>query len=574
MAPAIPTGNLEEILHKIKTRSLIGMAFTMGCQLGAQPSIDSGRVLNTSGDQAKLAPGVVWVIYGKNLGPASLAQVTGTNYAPSLAGTSVTFTPVAGGAVVNASIWYTLATQVGGLIPSSIAPGTYAVRVTYNQQTSAPQNVTVVARSMGIATANGLGTGPAQATINNVNGGISLVRYTSNAVDAGGYHYILTPAHPGDTVSLWGTGGGADSANDTGGTSGDQTAAGNFKVMLGSRVITPLYSGAVAGYPGLWVIVFTLPSDIDLDCFAMLQVSAGGELSNVTSLAIAAAGQTVCSSAGYSPATLAKLDAGGNIVFAGMTVGKFALDTGAVEIVGGPFNLYSAAKWILPYSGPKFGPCTVLDITYAGDFPVAPDALLDAGTKLTLTGPGATAGTIVPAIPGVVGPVYSTTLPAGTLVNGGTYRLTGTGGTQVGPFTATATLPNSFNLTNLSTVVDRSKPFTLNWTGSGFDTVVVQLNGTILGSSTHQVVVTCAVPGSSGTLSIPAAALAYMPAVTAGSSSAVGQISIAAAPGVAGMTSAQSSTATTLTPNLVGGGQVDFGAFTAFLGVVKSVTIQ
>src|ERR1700747_1119966 len=84
----------------------------------AQPSIDPGRVLNTSGDQAVLAPGVVWVIYGKNLGPASIATATGPDYPTSVSGTSVTFTPASGGSPIQAKIWYTLSTQVGGFLPS------------------------------------------------------------------------------------------------------------------------------------------------------------------------------------------------------------------------------------------------------------------------------------------------------------------------------------------------------------------------------------------------------------------------------------------------------------------------
>ena len=157
---------------------------------------------------------------------------------------------------------YSLAAQVAGLLPSSIAPGTYAVQVTYNTKTSASQTVTVAARSFGIATSNSQGTGAAQATISNVNSGISLVRLTSGSLAFEGYSWTLTPAHPGDTLVLWGTGGGADAANDTGGTSGDQTAAGNFVVNVDGTPITPLYAGASSGYPGLWQINFTLPASI------------------------------------------------------------------------------------------------------------------------------------------------------------------------------------------------------------------------------------------------------------------------------------------------------------------------
>jgi hypothetical protein len=172
--------------------------------------------------------------------------------------------------------------------------------------------------------------------------------------------------------------------------------------------------------------------------------------------------------------------------------------------------------------------------------------------------------------------VYSVTLPTGTLVGGGTYTLTGTGGTQVGPFTASATLPTSFTITNLDSLaaIDRTKPLTLNWTGGGFDAVNIQLGGTILGTPTHQVLVTCEVPGGPGSFTIPAAALSSLPAIAAANSNAVGQLVVSAGVGTQATVSAESNTATTLTPNLVGGGQVDFGSFSAFLGIIKAVTIQ
>src|SRR5579863_6621665 len=147
--------------------------------VGAQPTIAAGRILNTSGDQPVLAPGAVWVIYGNNLGPAAIATATGPDYPTSVGGTSVTFTPASGGSAIQAKIWYALSTQIGGFLPSSAAPGSYNVIVTYNGQPSAPQTVTVAPRSMGVGTSNGLGTGFAQATIANVNGGVSLVRLTS-----------------------------------------------------------------------------------------------------------------------------------------------------------------------------------------------------------------------------------------------------------------------------------------------------------------------------------------------------------------------------------------------------------
>jgi uncharacterized protein (TIGR03437 family) len=532
------------------------------------PVITPGGIVNASGYQTTLAPDTVFVIFGSNMGPATLAAGTAPSYPATLGGTSVTFTPAAGGSAITAKMVYTSAGQIAGLLPSSIAPGTYAVKVTYNSQVSAPQNVTVVARSFGIATSNSAGTGAAQATIGNVNGGLSLVRLTAGSLAFGGYNWTLTPAHPGDTLVIWGTGGGADPANDTGGTSGDQTAAGNFVVTVDGTAITPVYAGASSGYPGLWQINFTLPATIAADCFATLQVSAGGQLSNQTTVSIGAAGQTSCTTQ-IPTATLATLDAGGNIVMAGLTVAilnyQGASGPTSEQYVGGVFNRYTAGEFLIPYSGPTFGACRVVQETYPvnGKEPSAPDALLDAGT-LTVTGPGLSQA--VGVFQGPSGPAYNSTI---AVQPGGTYTLKGAGGSQVGPFTATATMPSSFTVTNLSALstVSRSQPLTVNWSGSGFDQVIVTVVGSVTSGTVSETIVNCPVSASLGSYSIPAAALAYLPAGTA-------QITIQAVVSQGGIVSAESSTSTALTPPLVAGGQANFGSFAGVIGYIVSATAQ
>ncbi len=86
------------------------------------------------------------MIFGSGMGPTSLVTALVPGYPDSLAGTFITFTPVSGGSTITAKMIYTISGQVAGLLPSSIGTGTYAVRVTYNSQTNARENVTVVAR--------------------------------------------------------------------------------------------------------------------------------------------------------------------------------------------------------------------------------------------------------------------------------------------------------------------------------------------------------------------------------------------------------------------------------------------
>ncbi|HVO97925.1 MAG TPA: hypothetical protein VMT15_07650 [Bryobacteraceae bacterium] len=532
------------------------------------PTIKTGGIVNAVGYQAKLAPDTVFVIFGNNLGPASLALGTAPNYPTNLLGTSITFTPTAGGAAIPAKIVYTVASQVAGLLPSSIAPGTYAVQVTYNSLTSASQNVTVVPRSIGIATANSAGTGTAQATIANINSGLSLTRFTAGSVAFGGYNWTLGPAHPGDTLVLWGTGGGADPANDVGGSSGDQTAAGSFIVNVDGRQITPLYAGTSSGYPGLWQVNFTLPADTVLDCFAAVQVSAGGELSNAVNIPIAASGQTSCVDPSSSATLLGKLDSGVNITLGAFAIAKItATDQGITqETASGAVFSYTPAEWITLNSGPLFAACRVYDRTYpvGGKDPGAPDANLDAGSKLPLAGPGLPAGFALSAIATSTGPVYSNSPSAGTLT-AGTYTLTGLGGAQVGAFSTSTLFPASFTATNWDsiTLVDRTKPLVFTWSGSGFDQVAIIVSSAVRsGSTQHITTINCTVPGAPGSYSIPAAALAYL---SPGASSGInfGTISLQAisAPGK-------------FTASLAQGGQLDMGLFGANLGVAKNIAVQ
>lgn len=534
----------------------------------AAPAITTGGIVNASGYQTTLAPDSVFVIFGSGMGPAAIATATAPSYPATLSGTSITFTPASGGAAINAGMVYTVATQAAGFLPSSVAPGTYNVAVTYNGQPSPSQLVTVVARSFGIATSNSDGTGPAQATIGNVNAGISLVRMTAGSVVFGGYTWSLSPAHPGDELVLWGTGGGADPANDTGGTSGDQTAAGNFSVTVDGTSITPLYAGASAGYPGLWQINFTLPSTIAADCFASLQVTAGGNGSNFVTIAIAAPGQTSCDTS-IPPATLSKLDSGtGNVTMAGLQVGSI-LGATTESYVGGVINQYTVTEFLIPYSGPKIDMCRVLQETYPAGAkePSAADLQLDAGV-MTVTGGGLTAQQ-VGVISTPTGPTYNSTV---TPVNGATYTLTAAGGKQVGPFSVQTTFPASFTVTNFSSlnVVTRSQPLTVNWTGSGVNEVLILITtGNLTATQTTEVTVSCSVPASPGTYTIPAAALGYLLP-----SPGIAQLQVEGVVGGTGQNSAESTTSPNTVIPLVAGGLVDFGGFGPFIDYFTTISVH
>jgi uncharacterized protein (TIGR03437 family) len=59
--------------------------------------------------------------------------------------------------MVNAYIYFVLNTQINAVMPSTVAPGTGHLTVTYNGATSAPLSITVVASSYATFSASASG---------------------------------------------------------------------------------------------------------------------------------------------------------------------------------------------------------------------------------------------------------------------------------------------------------------------------------------------------------------------------------------------------------------------------------
>jgi len=536
----------------------------------AQPVIrGTNGVVNANSYLPDVAPGSWFVIFGTGLGPSTIAFPNGLPFPASLSGTSITFTPSAGGTPVDALIYYTLATQVAGMVPSSTPVGAYNVTVTYNGQTSAPSLVNVVPRNFGLATQTASGHGPVQATYN----GLNLNRFTTTML--GGWS--ARPAAPGDLMVLWGTGIGADTASDLNGTSsGDQTAAGQVQVIVGGTAVTPLYAGRSPGSPGLDQINFKVPSQITPSCFVSLQVRAGGRLSNLGSIAVAPAGQSACSNAMISESQLQALDTGGSLTVASFHLGKTATSLGSYgtmsqESVGGSFGKYTVdTVGSADFALATAGACFVVTRTGTIDemsFGVAPTSL-DAGAQVTLNGPQASNI----AVPRQADNSYNATLYSSgiqgyggsgkpTLVQG-TYTLSGTGGADVGAFSASVDLPGDFVWTNQQTLppsIPRSSPLTITWTGDSgglvtiFGAALTQTGGSMLSSTYTSTGFTCLAPGSAGTFTVPAAVLQQLPAVSNNATgTSFGTLSVFAVPD-------PSTGEGVFTAPLTAGGKIDQG---------------
>lgn len=111
---------------------------------------------------------------------------------------------------------------------------------------------------------------------------------------------------------------------------------------------------------------------------------------------------------------------------------------------------------------------------------------------------------------------FSATLSAtGTFLVPGTYTVTGTGGADVGPFTATVTVPASPTLVSPLTnnlTVTRSSGMTVTWTGNGSTGYVfIQVAGATDNTYTNGANAVCTAPASAGTFTVPPYALLALP---------------------------------------------------------------
>ncbi len=473
-----------------------------------------------------IAQGSIMVIYGSNMGPASLVQATQLPYTTSLGGTSVSVT--VNSTTTNALMIYTVASQLAAILPSNTPVGTGTLTVTYNSVQGSSTPITVVASQPGVFTVNQTGTGPGIAT------------HVSNQLIT-----ATNAAGTGEEIQIYATGLGpvpvADDANSPGGV---QFSTANLLVYVGG---TQLQASAIKYYgrnpsdPGLDQINIILPPNVTGCTVSLVFQNGSGNsavVSNTTTLSIASTSGGTCS----DPNGVSLSGLSGAINSGSVSVGSISLQqssysfsenflrpralTNETSASGyASFQKYTSTQF--ESSGTSYivsiGSC-IIAITNSNITTSPITAVgLDAGPQIAVLPP--TGSTVDLVTNTAVGKGYYSSPFSGagafTQISPGTYQFTGTGGADVGAFTVMLKVPVNLTWTNEAAVtgspIVRSSGLTLTWSGGDPSSYVYILgasanptaSGGQLGASFY-----CIAPIAPGSFTIPPPVLLSLPATS------------------------------------------------------------
>jgi uncharacterized protein (TIGR03437 family) len=444
-----------------------------------------------------IAPSSIFIVTGSGLsdpGTPALQSSAAPGIPSSLNGTSISVT--VGGVTTHPALYYTSPGQIAAVLPAATPVGTGVLTVTYRGVTSVASPIQVVPSAVGI---NFYGVNTAVAT-DNATG--ALITLTNSAV-------------PNETLTLWTTGLGADAADsDTVFSAAPHVVSTPLQIYLGGVSVPIVYQGS-SGYPGVTQIDITLPASPPLGCWVSLVAVTGAIISNATTLPVNSTGGacldqvTGLNGTELSPVTEKNYRAG----LVSLVQSNTALSNGTRSIsndTDGSFESYSG--FYNPGRTLSPGGCTVGPAVANVPGPVTG---LSVGT-ITLTGPNSLSVKLGPQL-GITGAfetlLSSTAIPS----TGGTFTYTGSGGSDVGAFTATVTFTNPvLTASGVVNTVTRSAGLPVSWTGGNPGTYVY-----VMGTSTSTplkalVGFSCLVPVDAGTFTVPPYILLGVPAGTGG----------------------------------------------------------
>ncbi len=514
------SGKIAKVMVIANTGGVITLQFTT-FGVSAAPGVPViAQILNNSSltpvgmPNYGIAPSSIFVVQGSGLADAGnpVLQDSSAGLPLTLNGASITV--VVGGVTTRPALYYTSTAQLAAVLPAGTAVGTGTLTVNYRGTNSAPAPIQVVASAIGINEYNQIPI-PLGVLNTNIDLGVATDAVTGALLS------FTNSAAPGQIIVLWATGLGADPADsDTTYSSTPHSVNTPLQIYVGGVLATILYQGS-AGYPGVNQINLTIPASVTQDCQVPLVAVTGKIISNVVVLPIHQGGGT-CVKQGTAGVSISGdqiiKDTQDTIKGGSLTV----LQTNSTDAKGVRTVSSSAGASFFKSTGLLAGAtgrgdnlspgsCAVYPIITGGAITVVG---LDAGT-VTLTPPTGAAITLPPQL-GIKGN-DGATLAAGVIPAGGTFTFNGSGGADVGPFSATLTIASpNFNWTNPSaaTTIDRTQGLLYTWTG-GLPGTYVLLGGTSTGSGVTAGY-SCKVAVEAGQFTVPSYILLGMPAGSGG----------------------------------------------------------
>lgn len=288
-------------------------------------------------------------------------------------------------------------------------------------------------------------------------------------------------------------------------------------VWLGGVQAPVIYQGRSGCCVGLDQVAFIVPAAVPSGCAVPLVVQIGttaSTISSTTALPVAT-GSPSCTPVN---AALAGINVEQAVMAGPVSVGIVALDhssdgTGGFEDDASfqffqmqSYNPGSEPFFLSWVDDPPAGTCTVYDnLNLKSNVPISSRAALDGGSTVMLAGP---AGSV--QVP--VNAKGDTFNPNGSFLVPGSYTISGSGGADVGAFTASATvlaLPVLSSPSN-NAVVTRANGMTVAWNG-GSGIVQILVNAPTDANYSDGRAALCNASANSGTFTIPPYVLLTLP---------------------------------------------------------------
>jgi len=271
------------------------LVFAAGALFAQQPILYNRGAVNAASlapaglPNAPIAQGSVFTVFGEHLGPAQSPALS-FPLSSTLGGVSLSVTQ--GGVTTRTFPIFISAGQVNAIMPSTVATGLATLRLFYQGVKSNAITISIFPSAPGIFAVSGGGYGP--GSIQN------FVSRTNQPVNS-----MVTPAAPGQVITIWGTGLGPVTFPDNVAPTPGNVAT-PVTLTIGGQPATAAYSGRSPCCAGVDQIVATVPATAPFGCWVPVYVNAGGVISNTATMAIAAAGASSCSDPGNPLSILAR----------------------------------------------------------------------------------------------------------------------------------------------------------------------------------------------------------------------------------------------------------------------------